>query len=325
MATTIMSGPMQVLRWTKKDLLGLRDLSAKEIRLILETAQSFREISLRPIKKVPALRGKTVVNLFFEPSTRTRTSFELAAKRLSADIVNISPQGSSLSKGETVRDTVKNLEALKVDVLVIRHAAAGVPHDIARHAAASVINAGDGAHEHPTQALLDLFTIQEKKGRIQGLNVSIIGDIAHSRVARSNIWGLTKLGARVTVCGPPTLIPPRIEELGVSVVYRLETALQEADVLMLLRIQHERQEAKLVPGLREYRMRYGITPDRLKEAKPEVLIMHPGPVNRGVELDSNVADGPHSAILDQVTNGLAVRMAALYLISGASGYGEHES
>ena len=305
------------LQWTKKDLLGLRGLSAEEIRLLLQTAESFREISLRPIKKVPALRGKTVVNLFFEPSTRTRTSFELAAKRLSADIVNISVQGSSLSKGETVRDTVRNLEALKVDILVIRHAAAGVPHLIAKHATSSVVNAGDGAHEHPTQALLDLFTIQEKKGRIEGLNVSIIGDIAHSRVARSNIWGLTKLGARVTVCGPPTLMPPQIEALGVRVTSQLEDAIRGADALMLLRIQHERQEAMLVPSLREYRLRYGIDRDRLSLAKPGVLIMHPGPINRGVELDSSVADGPFSVILDQVTNGLAVRMAALYLVSGA--------
>ena len=318
MATATVSQTAQTVRWTRKDLLGLRELSAEEIRLILRTAESFREISLRPIKKVPALRGKTVVNLFFEPSTRTRTSFELAAKRLSADIVNIATQSSSLSKGETILDTVRNLEALKVDVLVIRHAAAGVPHLIARQASSSVINAGDGAHEHPTQALLDLFTIQEKKGRIEGLNVSIVGDIAHSRVARSNIWGLTKLGARVTVCGPPTLMPTRIEELGVRVTHEINSAIREADVVMLLRIQHERQEAVLVPSLREYRLRYGIDRDRLALGKPDLLIMHPGPVNRGVELDSSVADGPFSVILDQVTNGLAVRMAALYLVSGAS-------
>ncbi|MBI4341600.1 MAG: aspartate carbamoyltransferase catalytic subunit [Candidatus Omnitrophica bacterium] len=317
MTTTTTANGTQTAQWIKKDLLGLQSLTAEEIRLVLQTAASFREISLRPIKKVPALRGKTIVNLFFEPSTRTRTSFELAAKRLSADIVNISTQGSSLSKGETVLDTVRNLEALKVDVLVIRHAAAGVPHLIARQSQASVINAGDGAHEHPTQALLDLFTIQEKKGRIEGLTVAIIGDIAHSRVARSNIWGLTKLGARVILCGPPTLIPTQIEALGVKVTHRLEEALAQADVLMLLRIQHERQEAVLVPSLREFRLRYGIDRERLKSAKPDVLIMHPGPVNRGVELDSAVADGPYSVILDQVTNGLAVRMAALYLVSGA--------
>ena len=317
MATSTTRSASQTARWTKKDLLGLRELSTEEIRLLLETAESFREISLRPIKKVPALRGKTVVNLFFEPSTRTRTSFELAAKRLSADIVNIATHGSSLSKGETVLDTVRNLEALKVDLFVIRHAAAGAPHLIARRTHVPVINAGDGAHEHPTQALLDLFTIQEKKGRIAGLRVAIIGDIAHSRVARSNIWGLTKLGAHVTVCGPPTLIPPQIEQLGVQVAHRLEEAMAEADVLMLLRIQHERQERHLIPSLREYRLRYGIDRERLARAKTDVLIMHPGPVNRGVELDSAVADGPHSVILDQVTNGLAVRMAALYLVSGA--------
>ena len=332
----IIGGTTQTAQWTKKDLLSLRELTEEEIRLILATAESFREISLRPIKKVPALRGKTVVNLFFEPSTRTRTSFELAAKRLSADIVNITAASSSLAKGETILDTVKTLEALKVDIVVIRHAAAGVPHLIARRASASVVNAGDGAHEHPTQALLDLVTIQEKKGRIEGLRVSIIGDIAHSRVARSNIWGLTKLGASVTVCGPPTLIPPHIEELGsaaparpepepgraggagVRATYDVVEAIHDADVLMLLRIQHERQEALLVPSLREYRLRYGIDRERLRLAKPDVLVMHPGPINRGVELDSSVADGPYSVILDQVTNGLAVRMAVLYLVSGAA-------
>src|SRR3990167_1163185 len=249
---TVVKETVGTASWTKKDLLGLRELSAEEIRLILQTAESFREISLRPIKKVPALRGKTVVNLFFEPSTRTRTSFELAAKRLSADIVNIAAQTSSLSKGETVLDTVRNLEALKIDTLVIRHAAAGVPHLVAARTHASVINAGDGAHEHPTQALLDLFTIQEKTGRLDGLHVAIIGDIAHSRVARSNIWGLTKLGARVTVCGPPTLIPPQVEQLGVGVAYRLEDGISEADGLMLLRIQHERQGRHPIPGLRGY-------------------------------------------------------------------------
>ena len=305
-------------QWTKKDLLGLRELSAEEIRLLLTTAESFREISLRPIKKVPALRGKTIVNLFFEPSTRTRTSFELAAKRLSADLINVSASTSSIAKGETILDTIKNLEAMKVDIVVIRHAVAGVPHAIARHAYASVVNAGDGSHEHPTQALLDLMTIQEKKGQIQGLRVSIIGDIAHSRVARSNIWGLTKLGASVMVCGPPTLVPPQIAECGVRVSWDVREAIRDADVLMLLRIQHERQEAALVPSLREYRQRYGIDTERLKDAKPDVLIMHPGPINRGVELDSAVADGPHSVILEQVTNGLAVRMATLYHVSGAA-------
>ena len=266
--TTIAPAQETELQWNQKDLLGLRQLSAEQIRLILQTAESFREISLRPIKKVPALRGKTVVNLFFEPSTRTRTSFELAAKRLSADIMNIAAQSSSLTKGETVLDTVRNLEALKIDILVIRHAAAGVPHLIASRSRASVINAGDGAHEHPTQALLDLFTIQEKKGRIEGLNVTIIGDIAHSRVARSNIWGLTKLGASVTVCGPPTLMPSRIEELGVRVAYETDEAIRNADVIILLRVQHERQEATLVPSLREYRLRYGVDKQRLARAKP---------------------------------------------------------
>ncbi|MBI4343569.1 MAG: aspartate carbamoyltransferase catalytic subunit [Candidatus Omnitrophica bacterium] len=324
MATTGALEQGTAAQWTRRHLLGLRELSADDLRLILQTAESFREVSLRPIKKVPALRGKTVVNLFFEPSTRTRTSFELAAKRLSADIVNIAAAGSSLSKGETVLDTVRNLEALKVDLLVIRHAAAGVPHALAKRISASVINAGDGAHEHPTQALLDLFTIQEKKGRIAGLKVSIIGDIAHSRVARSNIWGLTKLGAQVTVCGPPSLLPRHIEQLGVRVVYRLDEAIRDADVLMLLRIQHERQEAVLVPSLREYRLTYGVDQARLAHAKPEVLIMHPGPVNRGVELDSRVADGPYSVILDQVTNGLAVRMAVLYLVAGAPKLDEAE-
>jgi aspartate carbamoyltransferase catalytic subunit len=318
MVEAVITQPLaHTAQWTKKDLLGLRELSAEEIRLLLATAESFREISLRPIKKVPALRGKTVVNLFFEPSTRTRTSFELAAKRLSADIVNIAASSSSITKGETVLDMIKNLEALKVDLVVIRHPAAGVPHMIAKRIGPSVINAGDGAHEHPTQALLDLLTIQEKKGRIEGLRVAILGDIAHSRVARSNIWGLTKLGARVLVCGPPTLIPPQIERLGVGVTSDVAEALREADVLMLLRIQHERQEATMVPSLREYRLRYGIDRERLKLARPDILIMHPGPINRGVELDSSVADGPHSVILDQVTNGLAVRMAALYLVSGA--------
>src|SRR3989338_8439979 len=270
MATASVTTPTtQTGQWTRKDLLSLRDLSAGEIQLILQTAESFREISLRPIKKVPALRGKTVVNLFFEPSTRTRTSFELAAKRLSADTVNIAAQSSSLTKGETVLDTVRNLEALKVDILVIRHAAAGVPHLVARHALASVINAGDGAHEHPTQALLDLFTIQEKKGRIEGLNVCILGDIAHSRVARSNIWGLTKLGARVTVCAPPTLLPTQIEQLGVRVSHQVDEAIRDADVVMLLRIQHERQDAKLIPSVREYRLRYGLDRERIRHAKPD--------------------------------------------------------
>ncbi len=314
MTTTVQD--VAVSPWMRKDLLGLWELSADEIRLILQTAGSFREVSERSIKKVPALRGKTVVNLFFEPSTRTRTSFELAAKRLSADIINIAAQTSSLSKGETILDTVRNLEAFNVDIIVIRHQSAGVPHAIARKSAASVINAGDGSHEHPTQALLDMFTIQEKKGRIEGLNVSIIGDIAHSRVARSNVWGLTKLGAKVTLCGPPTLMPKHLDDWNTRVTFDVEEAIEGADVLMLLRIQHERQETTLVPSLREYRLRYGLNAERLARGKPDVLVMHPGPINRGVELDSSVADGPNSVILEQVTNGLAVRMAVLYLVAG---------
>ena len=305
--------------WTHKHLLGLQELSAGEIRLLLQTAASFREVSLRPIKKVPALRGKTVVNLFIEPSTRTRTSFELAAKRLSAEMVNITASTSSITKGETLLDTIRNIEAMKIDLVVIRHPSAGAPHQLARQVQASVINAGDGAHEHPTQALLDLFTIQEKKGRIEDQRVLIVGDIAHSRVARSNIWGLTKLGAHVTVCGPPTLMPTGIERLGVDVTWDLDAALPQADVIMLLRIQHERQEAELVPSLREYLRFFGITAARMQRAKPGVMLMHPGPINRGVELDADVADGPSSVILDQVTNGVAVRMAVLYLVAGASG------
>jgi aspartate carbamoyltransferase catalytic subunit len=303
-------------QWTRRHLLGLHELSAEEIQLILKTAESFVEVSERSVKKVPALRGKTVVNLFFEPSTRTRVSFELAAKRLSADTMNIAAATSSLSKGETILDMVRNIEALHVDALIIRHASAGVPAQIAQHTRASVINAGDGAHEHPTQALLDLFTIQQFKGRITGLKVAIIGDIAHSRVARSNIWGLTKLGATVTLCGPPTLLPAVPEAFPVALTYQVEEAIRDADVIMLLRVQQERQEALAIPSLREYRLRYGLDRERIQRAKPDVLVMHPGPLNRGVELDSAVADGPRSVILNQVTNGLAVRMAALYLVMG---------
>ena len=322
---TTTTATAEATTWAHKDLLGLRELSAEEIRLILQTAASFREVSLRPIKKVPALRGKTVVNLFVEPSTRTRTSFELAAKRLSADIVNITAATSSIIKGETLLDTIRNIEAMKIDVVVIRHPSAGAAHLLARQVEASVINAGDGAHEHPTQALLDLFTIQEQKGRIEGQRVLIVGDIAHSRVARSNIWGLTKLGAQVTVCGPPTLIPVGIEQLGVTVTWDLDTALRAADVVMLLRIQHERQEAELVPSLREYRRYFGINAQRMSRAKSDVMIMHPGPVNRGVELDADVADGSSSVILNQVTNGVAVRMAVLYLVAGVAGQPPEES
>lgn len=306
------------MEWKRKDLLGLEELSAGEIQFILDTAESFKEVSLRPIRKVPALRGKTIVNLFFEPSTRTRISFELAAKRLSADTINISASTSSTVKGETFKDTARNIEAMKVDVIIMRHSLPGAPHFLARVVSPSLINAGDGAHEHPTQGLLDLFTIREKKGKIKGLKVVIIGDIAHSRVARSNIWGLIKLGAEVAVVGPATLIPPEIEKMGVRVYYRVDEAIREADVINVLRIQLERQGGGLLPSLREYRQLFGINRERLKAACPHALIMHPGPINRGIELDPDVADGPYSVILDQVTNGLAVRMAVLYLLAGGS-------
>lgn len=303
------------ISWTRKDLLGLEELSKEEIELILDSAESFREISEREIKKVPTLRGKTLVNLFFEPSTRTRTSFELAAKRLSADIINIAIQNSSTSKGESFKDTARNIEAMKIDFVVVRHQSAGVPQALAKTLAASVINAGDGAHEHPTQGLLDLFTLRRKKGKIQGLKVVIVGDITHSRVARSNIWGLKKLGAEVTVCGPRTLIPVDIEKMGVEVSYDLRIALKTADCVNVLRIQHERQRKGLLPSVREYVLNFGINQEILKQAKKDLLLMHPGPINRGVELTPEVADGQHSVILEQVTNGIAVRMAVLYLIS----------
>ncbi|MFH1779430.1 MAG: aspartate carbamoyltransferase catalytic subunit [Candidatus Omnitrophota bacterium] len=304
------------MNWKRKDLLGLEELSKEEIELILETADSFKEISQRPIKKVPTLRGKTVVLFFFEPSTRTRTSFELAAKRMSADLVNIQTNASSLLKGETLKDTAKNIEAMKVDIIVMRHSSSGAPYLLAKAVSSSIINAGDGSHEHPTQGLLDLFTVKEHKKKISGLNVSIIGDIMHSRVARSNIWGLTKLGAKVTVCGPATLIPPKIERLGVKVTYNVREAIEGADVINLLRIQLERQSQNLFPSLREYAMNFGLDSERMKFAKKDVLIMHPGPINRGVEITPQVADGPYSVILEQVTNGIAVRMAVLYLVSG---------
>lgn len=302
--------------WKRKDLLGLEDLSAEEIELILQTADSFKEISLRPIKKVPTLRGKTVVLFFFEPSTRTRMSFELAAKRMSADIVNIQTSASSVVKGETLEDTVKNIEAMKVDIIIMRHSSSGAPLILTRAILPSVINAGDGSHEHPTQGLLDIFTMRERKKKITGLNVSIIGDIAHSRVARSNIWGLTKLGAKVTVCGPATLIPLEMERMGVKVTYDIRDAIEGADVINVLRIQLERQNQNLFPSIREYAARFGLDADKMKYAKRDVLIMHPGPINRGVEITPDVADGPYSVILEQVTNGIAVRMAALYLVSG---------
>ena len=305
-----------MMKWTKVDLLGLEHLTKDEINLVLDTADSLKEISTRAIKKVPTLRGRTVVLLFLEPSTRTRVSFELAAKRLSADMVNISGSASSMLKGESLRDTIRNIEAMKVDLVIMRHSMAGAPHNLAKEIAPGVINAGDGCHEHPTQALLDMFTIREKKGELEGLKVAIIGDISHSRVARSNIWGLTKVGADVVVSGPPTFIPPRIEEMGVTVNYKVEDAIKDADVVMVLRIQKERQGKNLFPSLREYRNLFGINRERLKLIPREALIMHPGPVNRGVELDPDVADGSQSVILEQVTNGVAVRMATMYLLSG---------
>lgn len=302
--------------WKRKDLLDLESLSTEEIELILQTADSFKEISQRPIKKVPTLRGQTVVLFFFEPSTRTRTSFELAAKRMSADIVNIQTNASSLTKGETLKDTAKNIEAMKVDIIIMRHSSSGAPYLLAESISPSIINAGDGSHEHPTQGLLDIFTIKEHKKKISGLNVSIIGDIAHSRVARSNIWGLTKLGAKVTVCGPATLMPPEIERLGVKVTYDVKEAIEDADVINMLRIQIERQGQSLFPPIRDYSMKFGLDAEKMRHAKKDVLIMHPGPINRGIELTPEVADGPYSVILEQVTNGIAVRMAVLYLVSG---------
>jgi aspartate carbamoyltransferase catalytic subunit len=299
--------------WTRKDLLSVEELSTMEIQHILNTAESFKEVSSREIKKVPALRGKTIANLFFESSTRTRTSFELAAKRLSADILNFSASGSSTAKGEGLRDTARNIEAMQIDTIVMRHSSSGSAEYLAHNLKAGVINAGDGIHEHPTQGLLDLFTIRERKKELKGLEVCLIGDILHSRVARSNIWGLKKLGARVTVCGPPTLIPRKIEELGVSVAYDLDEVLPKMDVLNILRIQLERQSGTFFPSIREYAAEYGISNDRMKKAKKDAMIMHPGPINRGVELSGEVADGSQSVILDQVTNGVAVRMAVLFL------------
>ncbi len=307
---------MADFNWTKKDLLSLYDLSREEIVAILDTAEEFKKVSQRNVKKVPALRGKTVVNLFVEPSTRTRLSFELAEKRLSADVINVQADASSLRKGESLLDTVKNIRALQVDIVVMRHSATGAPNFLARELDCSIVNAGDGAHSHPTQALLDMFTMREKKRRIEGLNVSIVGDILHSRVARSNIWGLLKLGANVTIAGPATLVPKEFEKIGVRVCRNLPEALEGADVVNLLRIQHERQRTEYFPGIGEYAKFYGINPESMKYVSPDALIMHPGPINRGVELDSVIADGPQSVILEQVTNGLAVRMAVLFLVAG---------
>ena len=302
--------------WNRKDLLGLRELSPEEINFILETADAFKQVGTREIKKVPALRGKTMVNFFVEPSTRTRTSFELAAHRLSADVINISVTTSSLTKGETLKDTARNLEALHADILVLRHSSAGAPQFLAQRLKSSVINAGDGAHEHPTQGLLDVYTIRERRGKIDKLHVVIVGDILFSRVARSNIFALTKLGARVTVVGPSTLVPREFEKLGVTISYKIDDVLPTADVVNLLRIQHERQRKEYFPGIGEYTTLFGLTKERAKLLKPDCLVMHPGPINRGVEIDSEVADGLQSVILDQVTNGLAVRMAVLYLCGG---------
>jgi aspartate carbamoyltransferase catalytic subunit len=303
-------------KWTKKHLLGIEDLTPEEIMIILDTAVGFREVLKRPIPKVPTLRGKTIVNLFCEPSTRTRSSFELAAKRLSADTLNIASASSSFTKGETLKDTARNIEAMKIDMIIMRHSCPGSPHFLSRCVQASVVNAGDGPHEHPTQALLDVMTIKEKLGKVKGLKVSIIGDIAHSRVARSNIWALVKLGAEVTVCGPKTLIPAQIEKMGARVTYDLSEALKGADVLNILRIQFERQQRAFFPSIREYIKCFGVDKEALaKHAKKDVLIMHPGPINRGVEVSQDVADGEYSVILDQVTNGVAVRMAVLFLLS----------
>ncbi len=304
------------MTWHRKHLLDIETLSREEVLTVLNTAKAFKAVGERAIKKVPALRGKTVINLFVEPSTRTRISFELAAQRLTADIINFSAELSSLRKGETLKDTARNLEALNADIIIIRHSAAGAPHFLSRVLNASVVNAGDGAHEHPTQALLDAFTMREKKGSFEGLNVTILGDILYSRVARSNIWALTKLGAKVTLCGPPTLVPSAFERMGCQVCHQVEPALRQADVINLLRIQHERQRKGMFPSLGEYTSLFGLTKARMKLTKPDVLIMHPGPINRGVEIDSDIADSDHSVILEQVTNGLAVRMAVLFLING---------
>jgi aspartate carbamoyltransferase catalytic subunit len=301
-----------------KDLLGIGDLSPEEIRLILDTAEAMKEVGTRPIKKVPALRGKTVVNLFFEPSTRTRTSFEIAEKRLSADTLNVATSTSSVVKGETLADTALNLEAMSPDMIVLRHSSSGACHFLSRICRSAIINAGDGTHEHPTQALLDAFTIRERKKQLTGLKVAIIGDLLHSRVLRSNIQLLTKMGADVWVCGPPTLIPTDIRRFGVQATSMVDEAIVDADVIMLLRIQLERMEGAYFPSLREYFRVFGMTEERLRLARPDVMIMHPGPMNRGVEIASEVADGPYSVILDQVANGVAVRMAVLYLLAGGS-------
>jgi aspartate carbamoyltransferase catalytic subunit len=304
------------MAWSKKDILDMESLSVEEISTILDVATGMKEISERPIKKVPTLRGKTIVLFFHEPSTRTRVSFDIAAKRLSADVIAISAATSSLVKGETLIDTARNLQAMRPDIIVIRHGSSGVPSMLAGKIAASVINAGDGTHAHPTQALLDMMTVMERKGNLNGLKIAIIGDIAHSRVARSNIVGFSRMGAQIRLAGPPTMMPRGIESLGCCVTDVMDDAIAEADVIMMLRIQKERQGNPLIPSEREYAKRYGLTLQRLKKAKPDAIIMHPGPMNRGVEIAPDVADGPHAVILDQVTNGVALRMALLFLLSG---------
>jgi aspartate carbamoyltransferase catalytic subunit len=303
---------------SQRHLLGIEPLDVKDIPAILDTADSLREILDRPIKKVPALRGKTVVNLFYEPSTRTRSSFEMAERVLSADSLSIATASSSAAKGETLIDTVRNIEAMSPDMIVLRHASSGAPHFLARHCRSVIVNAGDGAHEHPTQALLDALTLRQKKGRVKGLKVAIVGDLMHSRVARSNIYCLTKLGAQVVLCGPPTLVPPGLDTLA-PVTHDMNQAIEGADAIMMLRVQFERMTGGYFPSVREYHVRYGLTVERLRRAKRDVLILHPGPMNRGVEIASDVADGPYSVILDQVTNGVAVRMAVLFLLLGGAG------
>jgi aspartate carbamoyltransferase catalytic subunit len=305
-----------MMKWEKKDLLGIRELSKEEILLVLDTAESFKDISRREVKKVPTLRGKTVITLFYEPSTRTRTSFEIAAKRLSADTINISASTSSYVKGETLKDTALNLESMRPDATIIRHSMPGASHMLSKILDSSVINGGDGAHEHPTQALLDLFTMREKKGTLDGLKVAIIGDIAHSRVARSNIFALSHFKSEVVCSAPPTMLPPYLESLGVTVEYRIERAVEDADVIMVLRIQKERGGVSYIPSIKEYSTIYGLRKEHLARAKKDAIVMHPGPMNRGVEIMDEVADGPSSVILDQVENGVAVRMAVLYLLLG---------
>jgi len=312
------AAPAPLSALTHRHLLGIQGLTAEEITLILDTARAFAEVSTRAIKKVPTLRGKTVVNFFMEPSTRTRSSFEIAEKRLSADTLNFSPSASSVVKGESLLDTARNLEAMAPDMIVIRHKASGAPHFLARHCRSNIINAGDGSHEHPTQGLLDAFPIRERKGRLAGLRVAIIGDLTHSRVLRSNLFLLKTMGADVIVCGPPTLIPAELARVGVAVTFRIEEAVAGADVIMMLRIQRERQQGGAFPSAREYYNLFGLTEKRVAGARGDVIIMHPGPMNRGVEIDSAVADGPYSVILAQVTNGVAVRMAVLYLLAGGT-------